>query len=214
MPRRSFAAAAPLLASLVVAALGGETAAAEAAATDSEALASRYISDNPAHPNRYRGDPFAGIVHEVSLGALRHDLGPFTHQDEERSLDLHVEVRFVSPAFLKGIGRPYPHVGANINTSGQTSQVFAGLSWEWELDGGLFAGFSLGAAVHDGETTKPTLDRKQLGCALLFRESVNIGYRWDDRNGIALLGDHISNANLCRYNEGLENVGVRYQHRF
>lgn len=173
-----------------------------------------YTTDAAAVPNRHEGKPYLGILHEISLGVLAHDQGPFSSHKEETSADIHIEVRFASPDFLDVIWSPYPHIGANINTVGDTSQAFFGLSWEWEWDAGPFVGFSLGGAVHDGETDSAPLDRKELGCVLLFRESINAGYRFDDHNGIALLFDHISNARLCDENEGLESVGLRYQHRF
>lgn len=161
----------------------------------------------------YEGKPYLGLLHEISLGVLTHDEGPFSSHKEETSADIHIEVRFASPDFLDVIWSPYPHIGANINTVGDTSQAFFGLSWQWEWDAGPFVGFSLGGAVHNGEIDDAPLGRKELGCVLLFRESINAGYRFDDHNGIALLLDHISNAGLCGENEGLESIGLRYQYR-
>lgn len=212
MLRTNLSALAALVAGL--AATDAAAAPPETSRPDGDILLSRYVSDDPLTPNRRRGEPFAGLIHEISVGVLSHDHGLFSHVKEEDSLDLHLEVRMVSPEVLEVIGSPYPHVGANINNEGQTSQVFAGLSWEWELDLGLFAGVSLGGALHNGETGNAPPNRKALGCPLLFRESVNVGYRWDEHNGIALVADHISNANLCDDNESLENTGLRYQYRF
>lgn len=179
------------------------------AATASQPMATGTTSRG----QRNVGDPWTGVIQQISLGALAHDQGPFS-SNKEGGVDTHVEIRFVSPKFLDLIWSPYPHIGANINSSGDTSQVFIGLSYEWEFWGNYFAGFSLGGAWHDGETTNAPLDRKELGCSILFRESINVGYRFTKHQGIGLHLDHISNAKLCDTNEGLENVGVRYSYRF
>jgi lipid A 3-O-deacylase len=160
-----------------------------------------------------RGKPLGGIISEISIGALVHDEGPFSNSKED-GYDGHIEVRFASPRFLDIIWSPEPHIGANINTEGDTSQVFAGLSYEWNLWKGLFAGISVGGALHDGETDSGALDKKDLGCHLLFRESLTLGWELTEHHKIAAIFDHISNAKICSHNEGLENLGVRYSYRF
>ena len=160
-----------------------------------------------------RGKPLGGILAEVSIGALMHDEGPFSNSKEE-GYDGHIELRFASPKFLELIWSPEPHIGANINSKGDTSQVFAGLSYEYLLWKGLFVGLSVGGAYHDGETDSHRIDKKDLGCHLLFRESLTIGWQLTEHHKIAGIFDHISNAKICDHNEGLENVGVRYSYRF
>ena len=157
-----------------------------------------------------RGDEF---LSEIRLGGLAHDQGPFSSNKED-GFDMNLEVLFVSPDFLDVIFSPRPHAGLTLNSSGNTSQAYLGLSWEWDFWDGAFAGFSLGGAVHDGETTNAPLDRKELGCSVLFRESIDIGYRFDKTNSLMVHLDHISNAKLCDTNEGLENIGIRYGYRF
>lgn len=157
-----------------------------------------------------RGDEF---LSEIRLGGLAHDQGPFSSNKED-GFDMNVEVLFVSPDFLDGIGSPRPHAGLTLNSTGDTSQAYLGLSWEWDFWDGAFAGFSLGAAVHNGETTNAPLDRKELGCTVLIRESIDVGYRLDENNSLMAHLGHISNAKLCGTNEGLENVGIRYGYRF
>ena len=158
----------------------------------------------------HRGDDF---LSEVRLGGLAHDQGPFSSNKED-GFDMNLEVLFLSPDFLDAIGSPRPHAGLTLNSSGDTSQAYLGLSWEWDFWDGAFAGFSLGGAVHDGETTNAPLDRKELGCPVLFRESIDVGYRFDKTNALMVHLDHISNAKLCDTNEGLENIGIRYGYRF
>jgi len=157
---------------------------------------------------------FGNIITQISTGILNHDEGPFS-RNKESGADLHLEMRFFSPEFLEAIWSPSPHIGANINSSGNTSQFFTGISYEWDFwSRKAFAGFSLGAAVHTGNTEEDDPDRKDLGCRLLFRESINVGYHINSNHDISLLLDHISNAKICSTNEGLENFGVRYSYRF
>ena len=154
-----------------------------------------------------------GILSEIRLGALVHDQGPFSHNKED-GFDGNLELLFDSPDFLDIIWSPRPHIGVTVNSASNTNQAYLGLSWEWEFWGGAFAGFSWGGAVHDGETTTFDEDKKELGCSVLFRESIDIGYRFFERHALMAHLDHISNAKLCSPNEGLENAGIRYGYRF
>ena len=49
---------------------------------------------------------------------------------------------------------------------------------------------------------------------MLFRGSIDLGYRFNRRHGVSAFLDHISTAKLCDENEGLEAVGVRYGYKF
>jgi lipid A 3-O-deacylase len=153
------------------------------------------------------------IFSEVRFGLLLHDQGPFSHNKED-GIDINLEVLFAPPRMLDIIWSPRPIIGLSVNSAGDTSQGYLGLNWEWEFWEDAFAGFSLGGAVHDGKTTTQRLDRKELGCRVLFRESVDVGYRFDGHHGIMAHMEHISNAKLCSTNEGLESFGLRYGYRF
>ena len=154
-----------------------------------------------------------GILSEIRLGAFAHDQGPFSHQ-KEGGVDANLEALFVSPDFFGPIFSPRPHVGISANTSGDTSQVYLGLTWEWEFLENAFFDFAWGGAVHDGENAEVDPEKKALGCSVLFREAIDIGYRFQGKHGVMVHLDHISNAKLCKKNEGLESVGVRYGYRF
>lgn len=154
-----------------------------------------------------------GILSEVRVGALAHDEGPFSRH-EESGIDGNLELLFVSPDLLAPIWSPRPHFGLTGNSDGNTHEAYLGLTWEWSFWRGLFAGFSLGGAIHSGHLATADTDRKELGCRVLFRESISLGYRFNDRHSISIFQDHISNARLCDHNEGLENVGLRYGYRF
>ena len=169
-------------------------------------------AQKPAAPKDERRGLW-GVISEIRGGGLVHDEGPFSHRKEE-GFDVNFEVLFVSPKFLDIIWSPRPHIGFDINTSGDTSEIYLGLSYEWEFWGGVFAGFSLGGAVHNGKTSGDHTDRKDLGCSVLFRESFEVGYRFVGTHSVSVMLDHISNAKLCDHNEGLENLGIRYGYKF
>ncbi len=161
----------------------------------------------------YSGSAGGGALSEIRGGILAHDRGPFNN-NEEGGADINLEALFRSPDILRSIGSPRPHLGFSVNTGGDTDQFYAGLTWEWRFWRSLFAGFSLGGAIHDGETETSRTDKKELGCRVLFRGSLELGYSLTRRHGVSLFYDRISNLDICDNNEGLETVGVRYGYRF
>jgi lipid A 3-O-deacylase len=163
------------------------------------------------------------LVDEVKIGVLAHDIGFLTHH-VEGGADLNLEILFAPPDLLSIIGSPRPHIGADINTAGNTTDGYIGLTWGWTLlpslfgGGALFANGSLGGAVHDGFTgTKTSVappGRKLLGSAVLFRESAELGYQVTPIVSISAILDHISNANLAPRNAGITSAGARLGFRF
>ena len=174
------------------------------------------------------GGWFDDVFSEIRVGALLHDTGPFS-SNEEDGIDANVELLFESPDIFSFMWSPRPHLGVSYNSGGDTSQLYTGLTWEWSFWDGWFAGFSLGGMVHDGHLVGEDGESKSLGCRFLFRESVNAGYRFNKRHALMVHFDHSSNANLCEkntrdgsaegrhdvtLNEGLESVGIRYGYMF
>ncbi|MEQ8710427.1 MAG: acyloxyacyl hydrolase [Rhodospirillales bacterium] len=185
------------------------------------ASAPAAASGQPSIPQTAGAEPMSGgddikfndIVSEIRLGAFLHDTGPFG-SSKESGIDGNFEVLFQSPAFLEYIWSPRPHLGVTVNSEGDTSQAYFGLTYEWDIWKGTFGGFSWGGAVHDGKIRTLETDRKELGCRLLFRESFFLGYRFNEHHNVQLHLDHISNAKLCDTNEGLDNFGIRYGYLF
>ena len=161
--------------------------------------------DNP------RGAPSA--VSETRLGVMAHDVPIFSGNDED-GVNVNAEILFTSPDFLKWILAPRPHIGGSFNTAGDTSQAYLGLTWDFDLTDSIFFEFSFGGAVHNGELDDDKMDRKALGCRVLFRESAALGWRFNEHHSLSVMLDHISNASLCDDNEGLDTLGVRYGYRF
>lgn len=162
-----------------------------------------------------RQDPhgLAGILSEVRVGVLAHDIGVFDSSRED-GIDLNLAVYFVSPRLLDIVWSPRPHLGIAVNTAGDTSQIYGGLAWDWRFWEPFFVEGTLALAVHDGKLNNRFSDRKALGCRVLFRESVSLGARILKRHSISLQFAHISNANLCGHNTGLDTFGIQYGFRF
>ena len=110
---------------------------------------------------------------------------------------------------------------ADINTSGNTSDGYFGLTWGIMLiqnlfgnGDGIFANGSLGGAVHNGYLDSAPPDRKKLGSRILFRESLELGYQINPVVSVSAILDHISNANLASHNAGITSAGARIGFRF
>ena len=179
-------------------------------------------------PNDSGSWKVSNLFSEIRIGALAHDTGPFSSKEED-SIDTNFELLFASTDLLSFMWSPRPHLGISYNSSNHTSQAYMGLTWEWSFWDGWFAGFSLGGMIHDGHLVGVDGESKSLGCRLLFRESMNAGYRFYKRHALMFHFDHSSNASLCKkntsdgsefgrhnvvLNEGLENVGIRYGYMF
>lgn len=163
-----------------------------------------HAPDNPG---------LAGILSEARGGVLYHDAGLITSRTESGA-DINAEVLFTSPEFLSFAFSPRPHLGVSANTSGDTSQLYFGLSWTADIYESFFAELTFGGSVHNGKRNSNTAGRNDLGCRLLFRESISVGVIVGTRHSISLMLDHISNADLCDRNHGQDTVGIRYGIRF
>lgn len=153
------------------------------------------------------------LVTELRLGVMAHDQGIFSSH-KESGADINAEVLLNDWGWLGKKVQLRPHFGATINTDGNTSFGYFGVTATAPLWRSTFAEFSFGGAVHSGNLDKNELGHKDLGCRLLFRESLSFGVNLNEHNSIAAVADHISNANFCGKNEGLETVGVRYGYHF
>jgi lipid A 3-O-deacylase len=160
------------------------------------------------------------ILDEVKGGLVAHDVGIGGHHRED-GVDVNLEVLFASPDIFKYILKPRPLFGIDINSKGLTSSYYLGLAWGgvfyepgWGRGDGFFGYFTFGPAVHDGKLDTTDPNRKSLGSRVLFREAIDLGYRFNDTVSFAAFMDHISNANLANRNEGLTNFGGRVGFRF
>jgi len=170
---------------------------------------------------RAENGALGGIIDEAKIGIEAHDI-TFGGRHKENGADINEEILFVSPGFLSVIGAPRPHLGGQINTAGNTDQAYAGLTWGAALfdrilgqSDALSIYGSLGGAYQDGYQNEPQVPgRKDLGAAILFRESAELGYQICPVASISMVVDHISNANLAPHNAGITNAGARIGFKF
>lgn len=170
---------------------------------------------DPADPDHSGG---GGILSEVKLGILQHDI-EFLPVSREDGQAVNAEILFGSPGFLDAIWSPRPHLGASVSLQGRTDHIYAGLTWTFRpIDEGAFAPLWLsafgGGALHDGESDTRNPVRKSLGSPALFRLGGEIGWDVTRRMNVSIYYSHISNAFIANPNEGLEQAGLRLGWRF
>jgi lipid A 3-O-deacylase len=160
------------------------------------------------------------LIDELKVGGLAHDV-TFGGRHLESGADVNLEILFTPPEILRVIGSPRPHIGADINTSGNTSDGYFGLTWGIMLiqslfgaNDGVFANGSLGGAIQDGFIDTAPAGRKRLGSRILFRESAELGYQLTPNTSVSAIVDHISNANLGNHNAGITSAGARFGLKF
>lgn len=155
----------------------------------------------------------APIVSEIRGGLYAHDIS-FWSFHRENGMDVNAEVLFTSPDFLETIWAPRPHLGITVNTAGNTSHAYTGLTWEYDLPADFFVDGSLGLSAHNGYLETSRSDRKSLGSPVLFRIGAALGYNLTEKINVSVQYEHMSNAYLANPNEGMDNVGLRLGYRF
>ena len=173
------------------------------------AAAATVVEAAPAAgaPRSTDGGYGQGFFSEARIGASLHDIGAFSGSDEG-GIDVDLELLFGSPAFLSYIGAPRPHIGGKINTSGDTSLGYFGLTWDWLAQGWFIVEAALGGAVHTGDLNEDT--EKDLGCRLLFRGAVGVGAQFAERHRVLVTFDSANNLGICSDFQSLDGLGIRY----
>lgn len=152
----------------------------------------------------------------LAIGVIAHDRG-FASDHHEDGVDLNLELQ-LAPLDLPG--SPRPHLGATLNFQGDTSMVYAGLSFRVRETSRWLADLHLSAALHDGP-----LHKDPVGCQLtsdcgygvrvMPRIGFEIAYRISPVASVSLLYDHMSHKWIISgENEGLDHIGVRYLRPF
>jgi lipid A 3-O-deacylase len=196
----------PALAGVVVACL--TIAAGGISAVQAQSLRTTDASGFGATPFPY--------IDELRTGVLTHQLGGDHY---EHGTDVNAEILFGKIGAPRGdylldyLLRPRVHLGADINTSGDTSQGYFGLTWDAPLGKRFFVETSFGGAVHDGHLDK-TPEHSGFGCRVNFHESASLGVHLTERWNLMATIDHMSNAGLCSENRGLSNAGLRLGYKW
>ncbi len=163
----------------------------------------------------------ASIVAASAQQAARWEIrgGVFVHDavsPEAGSVDLNAEL--LSPKLFSAAPEwqavvPRAHIGTTVNTAGDTSHAYAGLTWNYDVTKRLFVEGSFGAAIHDGKFAQRP-GRLAMGCSWGFRESGSMGWRFSESLSAMATIEHVSNAGLCDQNRGLTNFGLRLGYAF
>jgi len=171
-------------------------------------------------------------VDEIHVGVLAHDV--HFAGGVEHGPDLNVELVFKSPVTpsrsrsmpLRSLLTPHPALGVDINTAGDTSQLYVEEVWALSTQipapfnaiglgrKRIFFHLGIGGALNNGKRYSADPDRKSLGSNALFHASLEAGLQLTSHTDISLYFDHSSNAGLSRYNESLNDAGVRIGRRF
>jgi lipid A 3-O-deacylase len=183
----------------------------------------------PARAQDQQNRPLGGIVDEVKLGVLAHDIDLFAANPKENGVAINTEILFVNlpfadperPAWLNFILTPRPAIGGSISTNGGTSFGYFGANWEVTYarriinpNDSLFGSFEFGAAFNDAPSSGFHPDREVMGSTADFHLAAELGYRFDKHFSASLYYEHISNADLASPNPGINNAGVRFGYKF
>jgi hypothetical protein len=145
------------------------------------------------------------MAQAVRAGLLIHDVAPlWGNTRQERGADLNLEFTAGGPWPIR------PLAGVSINTAGHTSQLYAGLVYEYQ-PGRFNFGLAAGGAIHTGALASSTT--RSLGSRLIFRIALEIGYELQPGQELSIYLAHISNAGLADHNAGLDTLGLRWTWR-
>ncbi len=144
--------------------------------------------------------PLALQASEIRTGVLFHDAGEiWGNTRKEIGADLNYEVIF-------GEGFFRPNLGVSFSFRGYTSKIYAGCVMEPQI-GPVFVSLAFGGALHNGEIHSREV--KSLGSRVLFRVAAEVGF-YSGSHSLSIILDHISNAGLGEWNDGLDILGIRF----
>jgi len=150
------------------------------------------------HPERF----------ELRAGVFAHAIA----SPEAGSADINLELvapRFFTIPFLPDYFTPRFHIGGIGNFAGKTSYVYAGGLWTLNLTRSWFVEGFFGGLVHNGNLDDNADNMNGLGCRWAFHSGGSIGYRLNDRWTVMGTFDHLSNGEICTYNKGINDYGLR-----
>jgi lipid A 3-O-deacylase len=156
------------------------------------------------------------VISEYRFGLLAHNVGPLAGKTED-GVDVNMEILFNSPDFMDNWGNARPFIGTSINVGDDTSFLYSGFMWDFDLSENFFTSLSFGMSIHNGNDGEQTDSdgKRALGCWWLFRESVELGYKLTDDVAIAGFLDHVSHGGICsNRNRGMDATGVRLHYSY
>lgn len=147
---------------------------------------------------------------EIKFGLMQHDFDTKFGHRHEKGQNIIVEYLFDK---MQNYLRAFPHIGASINNRGFTSNIYTGLTWQFDIKDVLVVEATLGASINNAERLE-TKKKRALGSKLLFRESFSVGYLINKTHSVSIMIDHISSADIRKPNPGLTDIGLKYGFRF
>ena len=166
-----------------------------------------------------QGEPW---IEGFAFGIVAHDRGP-TSDEYESGVDPNIEVRLRGPRWpaWRAIGAPSLHAGLTPNFSGDTSALYGGITYDWNMGLRGFLSGGAGVAVHDGPLHAADRTRCEqdsdcgFGSRGLWRVALELGIRISGDQAITLFYDHMSHyGTLADENEGIDHTGIRYHWRY
>jgi lipid A 3-O-deacylase len=172
--------------------------------------------------------PAEARVEEASLGLLAHNIEVIDpkNANKEDGPAIDAQLTFSSPAMLRAIGSPRPYVALAPNIAGETSFAAVGLTWRIALGEAWAIEPAFGYALHDGEVSNPfpngdpratlfTNENVLLGSGDLFRSSIGLTRRLNDRVGVQAFFVHYSHGQILGSgrNQGMDQAGLRLSFR-
>ena len=147
---------------------------------------------------------------EIKFGLMQHDFDTKFGHRHEKGQNIIVEYLFDK---MQNYLRAFPHIGASINNRGFTSNIYTGLTWQFDMKDMIVVEVTLGASINNAERLE-SKKKRALGSKLLFRESFSVGYLINKAHSVSIMIDHISSADIKKPNPGLTDIGIRYGFRF
>lgn len=163
---------------------------------------------------------------EIRAGVMAHDAYPVwlptTPSDFrfDQIEDLGFDLLFDSPDIdaFRWLGSPRPNLGATVNFDGQESEMHLGLTWQAHLfDSPVYVEGTFGGAIHNGilaGTWGGDGTLRPQGCRVGFYSGIGLGMDITKNMTATLVYEHMSNADLCDYNFGLSNAGIKIGYKF
>jgi hypothetical protein len=155
----------------------------------------------------YADEIFGGIYsHDVKTGLTKSGFEP--------GVDFQLGWRGDRIQALRVIGAPSPHVFGSVNSAGATNYAAAGISWK--IGRGFYGRPGIGLAIHNGPgRVVPGDGRIDFGSRLLFALEFGAGYQVNESTSVEASIVHLSHGQLFSpQNPGLDNIGLRLNHRF
>lgn len=152
-------------------------------------------------------------LYEIRGGVLAHDVPIVAGGRWESGVSVNAELAFAPLLRLFG-GAIRPVLGGTFTPNLQTSWAYLDLRWEWAGPLFFFA-IGVGPSIQTGgELYSSTPGHKALGSRVLFHIPLEVGLQVTPNNRIALYYEHASNGFTAYPNPGMDNIGLRFAHRF